>query len=239
LENVQYLVGKYKTLLESSKKKYGEMGIGMLMIRLQYLSFILKIQNTIDVKKEKSSLADTIIKHYNAENIPPSTLSTYISSFTNDSGELIYCFDPDEFEERYGYGISGIDEYIKQIDEASIVDSVQDGFWYIYVIDQNDNILIYNEPVSITELVLNRNKNNFRNIPIVHPILVHNRNLRVKAAGEITFVIDNDSLKGVVANTKSGHFRPHPSISALALKVISSQLKLPQENVVIIPVGLT
>ncbi|MFJ8982608.1 hypothetical protein [Streptomyces sp. NPDC102282] len=83
---------------------------------------------------------------------------------------------------------------------------------YMYVVDDQGRMRIWTRPFRMGDLVLGRNRAKISGVPVAHPMLVPER-LQVIAAGEITPVISG-GITSVVANLKSGHFRPPPSAAA-------------------------
>lgn len=230
------LIDKYEELQSNAIKKYGEFGIGTLIVRLEYLIYL--IQNDFPVNHNvREELVANILKHYNYERVPNSTLQKYITKIEKGD-KTLYSFEKNYFMQRYGAALPGAGKNTIQINDSSDVSSLINKGWYLYVIDQNENLLIYNDPLNTVDLVLNRNDIKYNEVPIVHPILVYDRDLTVMAAGEIFFIGVNGELKGIIANTKSGHFRPSPNSSDVIEKVLSEIFPFNRNSIILVPVGL-
>lgn len=224
---------QFKVLLSQSEKKYGELGIGTLMVRLQYLTFLIKensaLTGTIDEILRK------VLIQYNFERIPTASVEKYIFNKV-ENGEIIYSFDEQYFTEKYAKAFPLAHEGIYKITKTNIF-SLKDSMWYLYVIDKNNNLIIYDAALTTTELVLNRNNLLINGVPLVHPILSYPSNLEVKAAGEITFIHSKQKLHGIIINSKSGHYRPSSNCLELAVKTLVEVFEIPTDIIFKIPVG--
>lgn len=83
---------------------------------------------------------------------------------------------------------------------------------YMFVVDEGGGLVVWKRPFRLGDLVLGRNRATVAGVPVAHPMLVP-RTLRIRAAGELSPVlggIDDAEVVGIVANLKSGHFRPPP-----------------------------
>lgn len=112
---------------------------------------------------------------------------------------------------------------------------IQDGRPYMYVIDDEDRLLIWARSFTFEELVFGRNKATIEGVPVGHPMLVPER-LRARAAGEIVF-IGNPRVKSVIVNNKSGHFRFPPSCHAVIQECCRRVFGLPEEAIDILIAG--
>jgi hypothetical protein len=83
---------------------------------------------------------------------------------------------------------------------------------YMYVVDDEGRLRVWTRPFRMADLILGRNRATVSGVPVAHPMLVPER-LRVCAAGEITPIVAS-GISGVVANLKSGHFRPAPEAAS-------------------------
>ncbi|MFE2413453.1 hypothetical protein ACFXDE_34470 [Kitasatospora sp. NPDC059408] len=99
---------------------------------------------------------------------------------------------------------------------------------YMYVVDEDFKMRVWVRQFRMSDLVLGRNRATVSGVPVAHPMLVPER-LRVRAAGEITPIF-GDQITGVVANLKSGHFRPSPEAALSVRRACAESLGLAAES---------
>lgn len=95
---------------------------------------------------------------------------------------------------------------------------LQPGRWYNYAVDEHWNLIVHTQPLALSDLAL---PHAYEPDRVVHPMLVHST-LRARAAGEIAFIGQRGRVSAVIANTKSGHFRPPPQ-SATVLRELCAR----------------
>ncbi|ONI83190.1 hypothetical protein ALI144C_16980 [Actinosynnema sp. ALI-1.44] len=88
---------------------------------------------------------------------------------------------------------------------------------YMFVVTDEAELRIWGRPFDLPDLMFGRNRATVRDVPVAHPMLVPER-LRVSAAGEMV-LLGSAKVEMVVANTKSGHFRPPPESAAVVRDV--------------------
>ncbi|WP_206832646.1 hypothetical protein [Alicyclobacillus fructus] len=231
----------YERTLSESINKYGNMAVGTLMVRLQYLAALLRemvLHPNPEIQAKLCLVRHAVIQHYGRNNIPPSTLRDFIKRDVTPEQNIVYSFDSTLFNERYSNLIN--EEVVSNIKilDTSLAHKLQDLHWYLYVVDENYVPLIFTKPMRTTDLVLNRNITLNNKYMLVHPVLVYNRALRVRTAGEVCFILEKDKVIAAIANTKSGHFRPDPESAEIAVECISQNLDIPKDSVISIPVGV-
>lgn len=228
---------QYSKILQENIMKFGDMSMGVLMVRLHFLIHLIKTSQFQE--KAMNEVLQKIIEQYNYENMPESSLQKYIRIEEDEktTGKT-YVFDESYFRKTYSDALPDASLRIKKIDSIKDIDPLEDSSWYIYTVSQENELIIYDAPMSISELVLNRNTTTVNGVQIVHPILVHDKELKIRTAGEICFIKDKDSLKGVILNTKSGHYRPDPFSYDITESILVSNLGLLPAEIIKIPVGL-
>ncbi|MFC3448131.1 hypothetical protein [Amycolatopsis speibonae] len=116
-------------------------------------------------------------------------------------------FDRALFEERYR-PVAGavLADTIELRDPVEPLRRLTSGVSYMFVVDDEDRLLVWTRPFELADLIFGRNRATVDGVPVAHPMLVPDR-LLARAAGEIV-LIGGDRVSMVVANTKSGHFQP-------------------------------
>lgn len=102
---------------------------------------------------------------------------------------------------------------------------------YLYVLDDRRHLRLNNRPLTVRDRLTARALGQDLDMP-VHPQLVPER-LSVYAAGEMTFV-GHSALSAVVANLKSGHYRPTASAAPLLREFLRERLGLPLGRVFVL-----
>ncbi|MEV6957358.1 hypothetical protein [Streptomyces sp. NPDC051183] len=107
---------------------------------------------------------------------------------------------------------------------------LQAGPTHIYVVDDAYRLLVWPEPFTLAEMVFGRTPDRrVDGMRVVHPMLVPER-LRVRAAGELS-VLGGPQDCMVIANMKSGHFRPPPPCADVLRDVLRGVLPLTDEDI--------
>ncbi|MEV0990640.1 hypothetical protein [Streptomyces sp. NPDC049949] len=113
---------------------------------------------------------------------------------------------------------------------AVAFEALQAGPTHIYVVDDSYRLLVWPEPFTLAEMVFGRTPDRrVDGTRVVHPMLVPER-LRVRAAGELSIVGGPDDCM-VIANMKSGHFRPPPSCADVLRDVLRGVFPLTDEDI--------
>lgn len=104
---------------------------------------------------------------------------------------------------------------------------------YIYVVDVEGRVVVWDQPLRLDQIVLARD-------PVLdpdrvtHPMLVP-RHLTVLCAGELIIIRSEQGLlRTVLANTRSGHFRPPPCSAQHLRRALRNRLRLPASSSVLI-----
>jgi hypothetical protein len=97
--------------------------------------------------------------------------------------------------------------------DASHLPLLEVGRTYLYVIDEQEQIKLWLRPFDLVELAFGGRRATINGVPVAHPMMVAST-LRAMTAGEVIFV-GAPEIKAVIANTKSGHFRPPPHTAGL------------------------
>lgn len=151
------------------------------------------------------------------------------------SDPLIIEFDRGVFQDRYGVAAATAVKQTWHVRSAEIPADFVTGAPHMFVIDDEGRLLIWRRRFNLRELIFGRAKSHVDGVPVAHPMLVPDR-LRVRAAGEIV-LIGAPQVHAVVANTKSGHFRPPPSTGVVVREVCAELFDVPTHRVDVFTLG--
>jgi len=118
-------------------------------------------------------------------------------------------YDREAFERRYAEAAELIRPQVVSLEDwRPRIELRPTG--YMYVVDDTGRLLVWDRPFTMAQMLVGRDRVTVGRWTVGHPMLVPERR-RVLAAGEIVPVgSDDGTVRGVVANLKSGHFRPPP-----------------------------
>jgi hypothetical protein len=103
---------------------------------------------------------------------------------------------------------------------------------YLYCIDEEGQIIIYNRPLRGQDLLGGVRHSDFM---VKHPMLVQERNLTVRCAGDMWLVKDvRDSWIGIFANRSSGQFRPWSDAAESLFEAVRHNLGVVEPGVVFV-----
>lgn len=209
-------------LINNQSKKHGELSNATLIAKITVLQLLIK--NSCDENLIKE-IQNAITDHYN-QTFPK-------EAFTRPSyQEELYL---SEFDDRVSKNLKN-KKFVKKVSNINSIIMLKEIFWYIYVIDRQDNLIIFNSPISTADLILTRNHMTINNTPIIHPLLLSSELDRVKTAGEFCTVVDNTGTLNIIFNNRSGHFIPHKeSLRHFEEKIRSLEMKY--TNLIKIGVG--
>lgn len=194
-----------EAILEVLVSRYGDDSNAALMARLSWLLEVLGDDESIETDWEP--LRTRIERHYTLSEPVLSSVASHVNVRETAGGRIVYTFSRDEYIRRYG---EAVPMRTLVLGEERDVFRIADGKWRLFVVSATDEFIVHKHAMDITELILNRNGDNLE-VPLVHPTLVQDRGLEVKAAGEVAFTRTKRGSVGAVFNTKSGHFCPAPN----------------------------
>jgi hypothetical protein len=148
---------------------------------------------------------------------------------------LVVEFDPRTFQDRYASAAPKAVQHTWRVQPGPVPEGFALGAPHMFVIDDTGELLIWRRQFSFRELIFGRAKSEIAGVPVAHPMLVPER-LRVRAAGEIVLIGDS-TVYAIVANTKSGHFRPPPSTGEVVREACEELFRLPRERVDVFTIG--
>lgn len=213
-------------------ERYGESSNAALMARLEWLIDLLA-DDTVSPQRWQR-LRSRIEEHYTLDHPVPSSVSNLITVAIDETGEVVYKFSGAAYQERYAAGENAQDDTVV-IRNRGDLEPLADRSWRLFVVTADNDLIIHTHAMDVTELILNRNDSG-GTVPLVHPTLVVDRGLAVKAAGEIALTRTSTGDVATVFNTKSGHFCPAPETVQVASSVLFSAAGV--ERVAAIPVRL-
>jgi hypothetical protein len=136
-----------------------------------------------------------------------------------------YVFDRTYFNERYAPIIGPVAGDVMEL-KADALRLIEAGRVYLYILDSDRRLVVYRCPMQIRDLLHQVNPH-AGEVEVCHPMLVP-ETLTVLAAGEIVLFGDAE-VRAVIANLKSGHFRPTRDclpVLRSALELVFPQLRL-------------
>lgn len=197
-----------EAMVQMIAKRYGEDSNAALMARLSWLLELIGDETRTEADWEP--LRARIEKHYTLDDPVPSSVASYIKVQKLADGYPGYTFSSEEYVRRYG---DARPTQTLSLTEKEDVVAIADGRWRLFVVSESNELLVHTHAMDVTELIMNRNDDGSE-LPLVHPTLVRDRRLTVKAAGEVAFIRTDFGSVGAVFNTKSGHFCPSPDTCA-------------------------
>ncbi|MFF1791173.1 hypothetical protein ACFVX9_32535 [Kitasatospora sp. NPDC058243] len=148
---------------------------------------------------------------------------------------LVIEFDRAVFQDRYAGVARTAVEQTWHVRDAEVPSDFATGAPHMFVIDDLGRLLIWRRRFNFRELIFGRAKSHIHGVPVAHPMLVPDR-LRVRTAGEIV-LIGSPHVHAIVANTKSGHFRPPPSTETVVRDVCTNLFSVPGDRIDVFTVG--
>ncbi|MDX3387819.1 hypothetical protein PV682_41215 [Streptomyces niveiscabiei] len=156
----------------------------------------------------------------------PAEMSTPVHRPPSAPGVIEY--DGAVFERRYAEAAELIRHQVVPLDRwRPAVGNRPVG--YMYVVDDTGALLVWDHPFTMAQMLVGRDKVVVGRWTVGHPMLVPDRR-RVLAAGEIVPILGTETgagLGGIVANLKSGHFRPPPEAAQAVVAACREQSGLP------------
>lgn len=220
----------FENALQQICSTYGSLSNAALMIRLEYLAFLLQ-EEIID--ERCNSLIQAIRQQYRTGKIDMGVEDPDIKVCKNGD-EVIYTFSREAFDKEIQlFGKRSVE--IITIHREVDFDLLDDRRWYLFIVNPDNEIVIGNDAMNTCDLIVNR-KTKGNETPLIHTLLAERSSLSVKSAGELMPIKKNGVLKAIIFNTKSGHYRPSPE----TIKIVSKIFRdiVPQCIIVAIPVGL-
>lgn len=209
-------------LATSAAEKYGPLSQAVVFLKYEEL-IRLRFHERID--GHSAGIVDRIARtekiihdSYAHELVSRSDHPTRIVS----GPPVLIEFDRDVFDREYAAVAGEVTSNMWIVQSCAMPDGMNPGAPHMFVVDDHGRLLVWRRPFSFRELIFGRTKSRVNGVPVAHPMLVPQR-LKALAAGEIVLVGDT-TIEAVIANTKSGHFRPPPSagqvLHALCIDVL-------------------
>ncbi|WP_219459849.1 hypothetical protein [Nonomuraea rhizosphaerae] len=209
-DSVDLLLAKYDTLEEQVVARYGERSQARVFLLYEQL-ISLRAGHSAD--RTDTRLSERITR------LRTDITGRYLASGPDRPLDLprkilsrrppLMEYDRDVFDRLYRQaGATVVAQTVEIGDPVSALGRLTPKASYMYVVDDEERLLVWTRPFELSELLFGRRHARIQDVPVAHPMLVPQR-LRVRAAGEIV-LIGEKSVSMVVANTKSGHFQPPP-----------------------------
>jgi hypothetical protein len=225
----------YGQLLDRLTARYGPRSLAALQCRFQHLLALHEDvaagrRRAVEVRTDVDRLTAEIIERYRDLTIdgqpPPRQLRA------GDPPLLV--LDRCYYDRRYRAAGDSVGADVLELGPAALRHLLA-GAVYLYVVDERCRVLVCNRPLTLTNLLLQQNPVCADGTLLVHPMLVPER-LTALTAGELV-LFGSGTVRGVVANTKSGHFRP-PAASGDLLRSLLLRLFPAAEMVTVLPVDV-
>jgi hypothetical protein len=143
-------------------------------------------------------------------------------------------FDRAYYEQHYGRFTRRVASRTVSVD-ATTAPSVPRLQTLLFVVDADYRLLVYLRPLTMEDMVLGRNPALRGGVLVRHPMLVPER-LTARAAGELV-LLGRDRVRAIVANNRSGNFRPPPGSAAVLRRAAHQLFGLPPDAVTVFTVA--
>lgn len=225
------LVSLFSSLAERIETRYGPQSLAAAIVRTELLIALVQRLGAIPTEGQPhyqtvANLVGWLRKWY------WSALSGALAfRAVRHTAEGLLEFDGPFYRDHFSAHGATIQSDLRVAGE-DILSQLEPGRWYNYVLDESGDVIVHRRALPLRELVLTQPYSPER---VVHPMLVHTT-LRARTAGEITFVGRRFRVRGVIANTKSGHFLPPPATAKVLHALCVSRFGLRPSDVVVFAV---
>jgi len=212
------VLARFAQVREAVAVKYGSDSQAVTFLHYEELISIrtmLTFDRTSTVMRDRAQELVAIIQgRFHAGGAREPIQSFYRTVATDP---LVIEYDRARFERQYRRPLKFRGRSAVRLhDRSQAMSLLEPGASYLYVVDDEGSLLVWPEACRLADLMFGwapgRPADPNR---VVHPMLVPDR-LRARAAGEMVVVGTAASL-GVIANLRSGHFRP-PAQCAVELR---------------------
>lgn len=227
------LLRRLEELLTSVTQEHGRATLADFLIRYEYLLTLLDIaakdtMNAATLEGLIYHLTHEIQRAYGAmqadTQLPPWCF--------HEGVEPRLRFDATIFAERYAARAARLKSELINLDDST-VSELEELAPYVYILDLKGSVIVWPHPLTADQFVLARDPLADAD-PVTHPMLAPDA-LTVLCAGELILIKDHDGApRTVVANTRSGHFRPPPQSARSLRKALTEHLAIPSPQSVII-----
>jgi hypothetical protein len=208
---------RYHELVESMSARHSADSNTVVVVMMEYLRALHEHalttpDGTAELASAITSIVADIRDSYARAEPPASPLPRRVVA----GYPRLYVFDGATYAQRYGSLRFAPADIAVEVGTDAFA-TVEPGRTYLYAIDDRHRLVVCPTPLTVDDLLLQENPR-VNGMEVFHAMLVPER-LTVAAAGEITFFGDG-TVRSVVANLKSGHFRPEPTtVDWLAIRL--------------------
>ncbi|MFF7638021.1 hypothetical protein ACFZB9_33460 [Kitasatospora sp. NPDC008050] len=223
---------RYRDLARQMSGRYGAGSQAVVFVRYEELlairSMLLSRRGHPELEARLSELRPLVQELYSAS-APPNSVDMPWRTVLRDSPPLIE-YSREHFDSHYGV-VSGqvMADTVTVTGARQAFERLSPRTCYMYAVTDHGELRIWNRAFELHDLAFGRNRATVDAVPVAHPMLVPER-LRVLAAGEIV-LLGREQVEMVVANTKSGHFRPPPASAGVVRRLCRSLLGLADRDV--------
>jgi len=223
---------RYRDLARQLSSRYGPGSQAVVFARYEEL---LAVRSMLVSRRGDPLLENrldelrTLVQDLYAASAPPNDAETPWRTLVPGSPPLIE-YSRAHFDSRYR-PVSGqvIANTVTVTDPHRVFYQLRPRTCYMFAVTDERELRIWNRAFDLEDLAFGRNRATVGGVPVAHPMLVPER-LRVFAAGEI-ILLGMERVEMVVANTKSGHFRPPPEAARVVRDVCRSVLHLDDRDI--------
>lgn len=226
------LVRQLEDMLTSVTREFGRGTQAQLFVTYEYLLTLLDLAakdpgNATELEALIYHLAREIQRaHSSAQPAPPPAEWCF-----REGTEPRLRFNSALFAKHYAHRAQQIESELVVLDPATAT-TLAELVPYVYVVDVEGRIVVWEAPLSLDQIVLARDPVVDRE-RVTHPMLVP-RHLTALCAGELIVIRSHrGQIRIVLANTRSGHFRPPPCSAQHLRRALFHRLQLPADSVLI------
>lgn len=229
----QSLVSRLEDLLTSVTQEHGRATQAEFLVRYEYLLTLLDIAakdptQTAELEGLTYHFAREVQRAYGAMQPDP----RHPAWCSQEGTEPVLRFDATVFAELYAERARELKCELVRLDERTALD-LRELVPYVYVLDLLRSVILWPRPLDVGQVALARDPLVDAD-PVTHPMLVP-ADLAVLCAGELILIKDSNGVsRTVVANTRSGHFRPPPRSARYLRDALTTHLSLPSPESVVI-----
>lgn len=203
---------RYETLATDMARRHGPRSQAVVFVRYEELlavrALLLLDRDDRLLTTRAADLSLLLQRLYRDSTPLDATAHTPWRRVLRSSPPLIE-FDRERFRRQYARASPAVLARTVTVgDPVTPLSRLRSRACYMYVVTDKHELRVWAREFPLQDLIFGRNRATVDGTPVAHPMLVP-ENLRVEAAGEIVF-IGRSRIEMVVANTKSGHYRPPP-----------------------------
>ncbi|MEU4118476.1 hypothetical protein AB0F71_28775 [Kitasatospora sp. NPDC028055] len=226
------ILRRYRDLAAAMGDRYGAGSQAVVFVRYEELltvrSMLLSRRGDPVLESRLDELRTLVQELYTAS-APSNSVETPWRTLVSESPPVVE-YSRAHFDSRYR-AVSGrvMADTVTVTGARQAFERLAPRTCFMFAVTDEGELRVWNRAFELHDLAFGRNRATVDGVPVAHPMLVPER-LRVRAAGEV-LLLGRDRVEMVVANTKSGHFRPPPQSAAVMREVCRSVLGLADRDI--------